>query len=116
MTPKGDSRRRTPEGEVTLVKPRDRSILVKLRDGKRLSQREAARALDPPISYGHYADIERGARQPSYDVAERIAKFYETTVDALFEQEPLEFGPPEVDQVEEPKPARRARPATARAS
>src|SRR2546430_13582367 len=95
MAAKGDSRRRTPEGEVTLVKPRDRSILVKLREGKSLSQREAARALEPPISYGHYADIERGARKPSYDVAERFAALYDTTVDALFEREPLEFGAPD---------------------
>lgn len=91
------SRRRTPEGTVTLLKTRDPGLLAVLRkskqvNGKPMSQRQAAKALI--LSAGYYADLELGNRQPSYDVGLRIAAFYGTTLPALFDEIPLEYGQP----------------------
>lgn len=104
MTPKADSRRRTPDGDVVLVKPRDLGLLIRLRSTKEReaprrdgrpgwTQREVAAAVG--ISHGHYAEIELGGKQPSYAVAKRIAAFHDLSVDALFEELPLEFGDPD---------------------
>lgn len=76
-----------------MVRPRDRSLLVALRNGMGLSQRQQGRRLG--ISWGHVADIERGARQPSYEVACRMAELYGVAdVKSLFEEIPLEYGDP----------------------
>lgn len=92
-----DSRRRTAEGMVTLLKVRSTELLVTLRNGKRLSQRQLAAALTAvgkPVSKSHIADLERGARQPSYDIGLRIAAFYGLPMDILFDEVPLEYGQP----------------------
>lgn len=105
MTLNTDSRRRTPEGELALVRVRDAQLLRTLRESVRVpvgqsgktrprSQREFAQAAG--ISHGHYAEIESGKKNPSFEVAERITALHNTTVDALFERENLEFGPPAV--------------------
>lgn len=93
MLTKPISRRMTPEGDLALVKSRDPKLLTRLREGQKLSQRQAAIKLD--ISHGHLADIERGTRQPSYKVAERFAGLYGLSIDALFSEIPLEYGPPD---------------------
>lgn len=93
-----DSRRRTPEGMVTLLKVRSTVQLVAFRQSKGLSQRQLAAALTAasgkPISKSHIADLERGERQPSYDVGLRLAAFYGVPMDILFSEIPLEYGQP----------------------
>lgn len=93
-----DSRRRTAEGTVTLLKLRSTELLITLRNGKRLSQRQLAieitKATGRPVSKSHIADLERGERQPSYDLGLRIAAFYGLPLEALFDEIPLEYGQP----------------------
>lgn len=74
------------------MKIRDRNLLVRLRTGADLSQRELARAVG--ISHGFLAEMERGNRQPSLAVARRIAEHFEISLGALCEETPLEFGEP----------------------
>lgn len=87
-----DSRRRTPEGTVTLLKLRSKVLLATLRNGRGLTQRQIA--VEWSISKSHVADLERGERQPSYDLGLRIAAFYGIPLDALFDEIPLEYGQP----------------------
>lgn len=82
---------------MTLLKTRDPGLLVALRNGKLvngkpMSQRQVAAALK--LSNGFYADLEKGHRQPSYDVGCRIAAFYGLSLKALFDEVPLEYGEP----------------------
>ena len=56
------------------------SKMVDLRGGRSL--REIARELDIP--YSTYAMIETGHRFPRKELAMKISKFYEVTVDELF--------------------------------
>jgi transcriptional regulator with XRE-family HTH domain len=82
---------------VTLLKTRDPRLLVtcrqsKVLNGKHMSQRQVAKVLG--ISAGYYADLELGNRQPSYDVGVRIAAFYGLSLQALFDEIPLEYGQP----------------------
>jgi transcriptional regulator with XRE-family HTH domain len=91
------SRRRTPEGTVTLLKTREPRLLVTLRkskqvNGEPMSQRQVAKALK--LSAGYYADLELGNRHPSYEVGLRIAAFYDLSLPALFDEIPLEYGQP----------------------
>lgn len=52
------------------------------RYARRLKEHEVAVAIG--VSRPHYANIEAGRRCPSRDVAEALAKFYDTTVAHLF--------------------------------
>jgi len=83
---------------VTLLKLRSTALLATLRQGKGLSQRQLAAALTEasgkPVSKSHIADLERGERQPSYDLGLRIAAFYGVPLEALFDEIPLEYGQP----------------------
>ena len=84
------------------VRLRDRQQLVALRmgrpdekgrPGRSLTQRQAAAHLE--ISHGHYGDIEAGRRHPSLAVGQRLAAFYEVTLEELCVVEPVEDdGPP----------------------
>lgn len=90
MPANANSRRRTAEGTVTLLKTRSTALLVRLRGD--LSVRQAAALMD--ISKSHLSDIEQGKREPSYTIGLRIAAYYGVPMSALFDEVPLEYGEP----------------------
>ncbi|MEC5422358.1 helix-turn-helix transcriptional regulator [Virgibacillus sp. C22-A2] len=55
--------------------------LKQLRKEKGLSQYEAAKKLD--FSRGKLANYEQGTREPDYDTLEKIADFYDCSLDYL---------------------------------
>lgn len=62
--------------------------LRKLRENRRLLQREAAEQIGMPI--GTYVSYERGETEtPPVSYAYAIAKFYEVTMEELLDLEPL---------------------------
>ena len=85
-----NSRRRTPEGTVTLLKVKSTAILKKLRGD--LSVRQASTLMG--ISKSHLSDIENGEREPSYTVGLRMAAYYGVPPEDLFDEVPLEWGEP----------------------
>jgi len=58
------------------------SRLKQLRMAKELTQDEAARAVG--ISRPFFTQLERGSRSPSFDVAVRIARFFNVPVERVF--------------------------------
>jgi DNA-binding XRE family transcriptional regulator len=101
MPIKSTSRRRTAEGELVQIRLHDRQQLIALRmarpdekgrPGRSLSQRQVASHIG--ISHGHYGDLEAGRRHPSLAVGQRLADFFEVTLDVLCEVVPIEPGPP----------------------
>jgi DNA-binding XRE family transcriptional regulator len=96
MPMKSTSRRRTAEGELVQIRFRDRQQLVALRmgrpdekgrPGRSLTQRQTAAHLG--ISHGHYGDLEAGRRQPSLAVGQRLAAFFDVTLETLCDIVPL---------------------------
>lgn len=77
------------------MKPRDKRLLVALRENRKLTQRHVAAIVE--VSPGHMADIESGRRNPSYAVGKRLADLYDVSMDALFEEIPVEYGAPDED-------------------
>ncbi len=59
-----------------------RQKLIDTRKSKSLSRRQVAEALD--ITEAFYGMIERGARQPALDLAQRIARYFDSSTDELF--------------------------------
>lgn len=59
-----------------------KSRLISLRKSKKLSQYEAAEKLG--FSRGKLANYEQGSRQPDYDTLQKIAEFYDVSMDYLF--------------------------------
>ena len=95
------SRRRTAEGELVQIRFHDRRQMVALRmgrpdekgrPGRSLSQRQVAAHIG--ISHGHLGDLEAGRRHPSLAVGQRLADFFEVTLESLCEVVPIELGPP----------------------
>lgn len=54
--------------------------------GLRLSRNESRQAIADAlgITVTYYGMLEQGTRQPALDLAQRIAQYFGTTVDALF--------------------------------
>lgn len=61
-----------------------REWLIKLRKEKGLKQFEMAKTLD--ISSNYYCEIESGKKNPRWNIAMRIATFFDVTVDNFFLQ------------------------------
>lgn len=59
-----------------------REILFELRNKNGLTHEDVAKAIG--ISRSHYGLIENGNRNPSYEVAQRLAKFFKTSIKELF--------------------------------
>jgi DNA-binding XRE family transcriptional regulator len=100
MPVRPSSRRRTAEGELVAIRFHDRQQLVALRmgrpdekgrPGRTLSQRQLASHIG--ISHGHYGDLEAGRRHPSLAVGQRLADFFDVTLEALCDVVPIEPGP-----------------------
>ncbi len=64
--------------EVTTL----RKILVQKRKSAGLTQDEASKLLN--ISLSFYRKIEQGTRNPGLELAQEIAKLFNTTVDEIF--------------------------------
>ena len=56
--------------------------LLKFRTKSKLSQKDVAKAISMTTSY--YGMIEIGKRKPSLEVAYKLAKFYNTTIEKIF--------------------------------
>ena len=61
---------------------RSRTKLINARQSLLKTQREVS--LEAGIERSHYAKIERGERMPSVDVAHRIAKALNSSIEHLF--------------------------------
>ncbi|MES1051800.1 helix-turn-helix transcriptional regulator [Bacillus thuringiensis] len=59
-----------------------REWLIKLRENKDLKQFEVAEKLD--ISSNYYCEIEKGKKNPRWNIAMRIAEFFQVSVDNFF--------------------------------
>ncbi|PGY78237.1 helix-turn-helix transcriptional regulator [Bacillus cereus] len=59
-----------------------REWLIKLREDKDLKQLEIAKILD--ISANYYCEIEKGKKNPRWNIAMRIAEFFDVSVDNFF--------------------------------
>ncbi|MEJ9124419.1 helix-turn-helix transcriptional regulator [Bacillus cereus] len=59
-----------------------REWLIKLRENKGLKQFEIAKKLD--ISSNYYCEIEKGKKNPRWNIAMRIAEFFDVSVDNFF--------------------------------
>ncbi|MEM5639866.1 helix-turn-helix transcriptional regulator [Bacillus toyonensis] len=59
-----------------------REWLIKLRKDKGLKQLEIAKTLD--ISSNYYCEIEKGKKNPRWNIAMRIAEFFDVSVDNFF--------------------------------
>lgn len=59
-----------------------REWLIKLRENKGLKQFEIANKLD--ISSNYYCEIEKGKKNPRWNIAMRIAEFFGVSVDNFF--------------------------------
>ncbi|KXY48874.1 helix-turn-helix transcriptional regulator [Bacillus sp. FSL M7-1020] len=59
-----------------------REWLIKLREDKGLKQLEVAKILD--ISSNYYCEIEKGKKNPRWNIAMRIAEFFDVSVDNFF--------------------------------
>lgn len=57
-------------------------VLLGLRGSRNLTQDDVARAIG--ITRAYYGMIESGRREPSLEIARRIAEYFDTTVEALF--------------------------------
>jgi transcriptional regulator with XRE-family HTH domain len=64
------------------LQPRKREWMRELRGSKGLKTREIAPLLN--ISFQHYNDIERGARNPSFELAYDLAKFFNVPLEMFF--------------------------------
>ena len=67
-------------------------ILVKLRNQKGVTQREAAEAMG--ITFGVLSNYEKGQKAPSLDFAYKMADYYGVSLDALCGRENPEKGTP----------------------
>ena len=68
---------------ITPIDPIKRDWLKEFRKEKGLKTREIAEMLG--ISFQHYNDIENGRRNPSIELSQRMAEFFETSVIMFFE-------------------------------
>ncbi|PFJ07792.1 transcriptional regulator [Bacillus cereus] len=59
-----------------------REWLIKLREDKGLKQFEIAKTLD--ISSNYYCEIENGKKNPRWNIAMRIAEFFDISVENFF--------------------------------
>ncbi|PGW58080.1 helix-turn-helix transcriptional regulator [Bacillus thuringiensis] len=59
-----------------------REWLIKLRENKGLRQFEVAKKLD--ISSNYYCEIEKGKKNPRWNIAMRIAEFFCVSVENFF--------------------------------
>lgn len=59
-----------------------REQLIKLRKSRNLTQDDMAKNLN--ISRSFYGHIESGTRNPGLKLAQKIANFFDTTVDVIF--------------------------------
>lgn len=59
-----------------------REKLYQLREAKNMTHEDVANAIK--ISRSHYGLIENGQRNPSYDVAQRLSKFFDCPIEELF--------------------------------
>ncbi|MDA2112373.1 helix-turn-helix domain-containing protein [Bacillus thuringiensis] len=59
-----------------------REWLIKLRENKGLKQFEIAKKLD--ISSNYYCEIEKGKKNPRWNIAMRIAEFFDVSVENFF--------------------------------
>ncbi|EOP78394.1 hypothetical protein IGM_06679 [Bacillus cereus HuB4-4] len=70
-----------------------REWLIKLREDKGLKQLEIAKILG--ISSNYYCEIEKGKKNPRWNIAMRIAEFFDVSVDNFF------YNPTRVSRVDE---------------
>ncbi|WIG37306.1 helix-turn-helix transcriptional regulator [Bacillus toyonensis] len=70
-----------------------REWLIKLRENKGLKQFEVAKTLD--ISSNYYCEIENGKKNPRWNIAMRIAEFFDVSVENFF------YNPTRVSRVKE---------------
>lgn len=70
------------------IEPKHREWMKEMRKEKGLKTREIAPLLN--ISFQHYNDIERGARNPSIELAFQLAEFFDCPVE-LFLAERTKF-------------------------
>jgi transcriptional regulator with XRE-family HTH domain len=64
------------------IEPKKRKWMKELRKERGLKTREIAPLLN--ISFQHYNDIERGARNPSFELAYDLAKFFNVPLEIFF--------------------------------
>ncbi|PEM77651.1 transcriptional regulator [Bacillus toyonensis] len=81
-----------------------REWLIKLRKDKGLKQLEIAKTLD--ISSNYYCEIEKGKKNPRWNIAMRIAEFFDVSVDNFF------YNPTRVSRVNEEMKATENEPIT----
>ncbi|PEO57812.1 transcriptional regulator [Bacillus toyonensis] len=81
-----------------------REWLIKLREEKGLKQFEIAKTLD--ISSNYYCEIEKGKKNPRWNIAMRIAKFFDVSVDNFF------YNPTRVSRVKGEVEAKENEPIT----
>ncbi|MDT8717630.1 helix-turn-helix transcriptional regulator [Clostridium sp. 19966] len=57
-------------------------VLISLRNESKLKQKEVAEVIGITTSY--YGMIEQGTRNPTLDIAHRIAAFYKKSIEEIF--------------------------------
>ena len=62
-----------------------RNILLELRKSKGFTQEQVAKEAN--INRSHYGFIENGERNPSYEVAEKIADVFDVSVERAFPED-----------------------------
>jgi DNA-binding XRE family transcriptional regulator len=65
------------------IKPIKRYWLVELRQAKGLKTRNMAEIFG--ISFQHYNDIETGRRNPSFELCQELAEFFDCPIEKFFE-------------------------------
>jgi len=68
---------------VKPINPIKRYWLVELRNVKGLKTREMAEKFG--ISFQHYNDIENGRRNPSFELCQGLAEFFDCPIEKFFE-------------------------------
>ncbi|MBT2577373.1 helix-turn-helix transcriptional regulator [Bacillus sp. ISL-8] len=81
-----------------------REWLIKLREDKGLKQFEIAKKLD--ISSNYYCEIEKGKKNPRWNIAMRIAEFFGVSADNFF------YNPTRVSRVYKEMEAKENEPIT----
>lgn len=68
---------------ITPIDPVKREWLKELRKEKKLITRDMSEIFD--ISFQHYNDIENGRRNPSIELSQKMAEFFDVPLTHFFE-------------------------------
>jgi len=68
---------------ITPIDPIKREWLIELRKEKKLKTRDMVEIFD--ISFQHYNDIENGRRNPSIELSQKMAEFFDVPLIHFFE-------------------------------